>query len=133
MYVRPHLDYGDIIYHNQRQDLMNQIEQDQYKAALIVTGCWKGTNRDKLHDELGWESLSDRRFSNRIMLLHKILDNRTPYFLNEKLPPKRRPFLFQIFREIRCRTNKYKDSFFPSTTSSWNDIISHFRSFPITY
>ena len=36
LYVRPHLDYGDVIYHNQRQDLMSLIEV-QYKAALIVT------------------------------------------------------------------------------------------------
>ena len=36
-YVRPHLDYGDIIYHNQRSDLMKLIEQVQYKAALIVS------------------------------------------------------------------------------------------------
>ena len=38
LYVRPYLDYGDIIYHNQRSDLMNLIEQVQYKAALIVSG-----------------------------------------------------------------------------------------------
>ena len=44
LYVRPHLDYGDVIY------------QIQYKAALIVTGCWQGTSRVKLYDELGWES-----------------------------------------------------------------------------
>ena len=36
LYVRPHLDYGDVIYHNQRADLMNSIEQVQYNAALIV-------------------------------------------------------------------------------------------------
>ena len=29
LYVRPHLDYGDVIYHNQRVDLMNLIEQVQ--------------------------------------------------------------------------------------------------------
>ena len=39
MYVRPHLDYGDVIYHNQRIDVMNLIERVQYKAALIVSGC----------------------------------------------------------------------------------------------
>ena len=41
LYVRPHLDYGDVIYHNQREDLMTLVEQVQYKAALIVTGCCK--------------------------------------------------------------------------------------------
>ena len=60
LYIRPHLDYGDVIYHNQRTDLMNLIEQVQYKAALIVSGCWQGTSRAKLYDELGWKSLSER-------------------------------------------------------------------------
>ena len=38
LYVRSHLDYGDVIYHNQRDDLIKLIEQVQYKAALIVSG-----------------------------------------------------------------------------------------------
>ena len=50
MYARPHLDYGDVIFHNQRMDLMDRV---QYKAALIVSGCWQGTSREKLYDELG--------------------------------------------------------------------------------
>ena len=40
LYLRPHLDYGDVIYHDQRAGLMQLIEQVQYKAALIVSGCW---------------------------------------------------------------------------------------------
>ena len=55
LYIRPHLDYGDVIFHNQRTDLMNLIEQVQYEAALIVSGCWQGTNHERLYDELGWE------------------------------------------------------------------------------
>ena len=37
LYVRPHLDYGDVIYPNQRADMMNCIEQVPYKAGLIVS------------------------------------------------------------------------------------------------
>ena len=55
MYVRPHLDYGDIIFHNQRMDLMDLIKRVQYKTALIVSGYWQGTSRGKLYGELGWE------------------------------------------------------------------------------
>ena len=54
LYVRPHLDY--VIYHNRRADLMQLIEQVQYKAALIVSGCWQGTSCERLYDKLGWES-----------------------------------------------------------------------------
>ena len=40
---------------------MGLLEQVQYKAALVVSGCWQGTSRVKIYSELGWESLSDRR------------------------------------------------------------------------
>ena len=36
-YVRPHLDYGDIIYHDQLKDSMALLETVQYQAALMVT------------------------------------------------------------------------------------------------
>ena len=39
LYVRPHLDYGDVIYHDQRADLMNLVEQVQYKAGIVFIGC----------------------------------------------------------------------------------------------
>ena len=40
MYVMPHLDYGDVIYYNQRANFMDLLEQVQYKAALkyLVNG-----------------------------------------------------------------------------------------------
>ena len=56
LYLRPHLDYGDVIYHtpqhvcefSQNITLSNQMEKlksIQYSAALAVTGAWKGTSR----------------------------------------------------------------------------------------
>ena len=68
--VRSHLDYCDIIYHipskqNQLGEILNTLmekaEKIQYLAALAITGAWQGSSRSKLYDELGWESLSDRR------------------------------------------------------------------------
>ena len=44
MYIRSHLDNGDVIYHNQLAEMMKKLESVQYNAALIVSGCWKGTS-----------------------------------------------------------------------------------------
>ena len=38
-----------------------RLEQTQYSAALAVAGAWRGTNRQRLYEELGWESLYHRR------------------------------------------------------------------------
>ena len=57
LHVRPHLDYGDIIYHKfdpeMRLTFTQRLEQTQYLAALAVTGTWIGTNRQRLFNELG--------------------------------------------------------------------------------
>ena len=83
--IRSHLDYCHIIYHIpsvQTQfgvtitDLMEKAERIQYQAALAVTGAWQGSSRSKLYEELGWESLSERRWCRRILQLHKIVTTR---------------------------------------------------------
>ena len=57
---------------------MKLIERVQYKAALIVSGCWQGTSQENLYDELGWESLSDRRWIRRLSMFYKISNGLVP-------------------------------------------------------
>ena len=71
LYVRSHLDYDDVIYHIPQRDacsgnyLVEKLESVQNSAALAVSGTWRGTSREKLYNELGWESLSARRWCRR--------------------------------------------------------------------
>ena len=92
--------YSDVIYHiPPKHDqlgvvlntLMETAEKVQYQAALAVTCAWQCSSRSKLYEELGWESLSDRRWRRRILQIHKILNNKTPSYLQLKLPRRRRP------------------------------------------
>ena len=60
-FVRPHLDYGDIIYDNSSNATFSKIIQSvKYNAALAITGAIHGSSRDKLYQELGFESPHDR-------------------------------------------------------------------------
>ena len=62
-FVRPHIDYGDIIYDQPNNDhFCNSIERVQYNAALAITGAIKGTSQQKIYQELGFESLRFRRW-----------------------------------------------------------------------
>ena len=49
---------------------MEKIEQILYRAALAITGAWKGSSRSKIYEEMGWESLSDRRNIRRLLQFH---------------------------------------------------------------
>ena len=133
LYVRRHLDYGDVIYHNQRSDLMDLIEQVQYKAALIVSGCWQGTNRDKLYEELGWESLSHRRWHRRLTIYYKITNSLTPSYMNEHIPEQIEPNVSLRRHAVRtplCRTSRFANSFFPFCLSEWNSLDDSIKASP---
>ena len=48
-FVRPNLDYADIIYDKSlNESFKKKIEMVQYNAALIITGASKGTCRDRI-------------------------------------------------------------------------------------
>ena len=114
---------------------MESIEKIQYIGALAVTGACQGSSRSKLYDELGWESLSDRRMFRRVLQLYKISNMMTPEYLYEKLPPRKRTFLYTnditlLYRDIRSRTLRYTNSFFPDAIRSWNNVICHLSGLP---
>ena len=61
--IRPHLDYGDILYDIPNNDsCQNKIEKVQYRACLTITGAIQGTSREKNYEELGLHSLAKRRW-----------------------------------------------------------------------
>ena len=57
----------------------------QYRAALAITGASKGTSRDHLYQEIGLESLADRRWSRKMFFLHKLLNRLLPSYLQPYL------------------------------------------------
>ena len=118
MYVRPYLEYGDIIFHNCSLDTIALIESIQYQAGLIVSGCWKGTSRIKLYEELGWESLSDRRSFHRLALYYKIKSNEAPSYLN--------PYVLVTLPSNS--TDRYKRTFFPFCLAAWDCLDQSLRN-----
>ena len=124
LYVRPHLDYGDVIYHMpQKEDnfsslgnhLMEKLESVQYAAALAVTG--RGTSRERLYNELGWEPLCLRRWSRRLILFYKFVNELTPDYTRDPIPPLNETTYpirsLPVLGQIRARTEKFKASFYP--------------------
>ena len=78
-FVRPHLDYEDVIYDQPNlPSLTNKIDSVQYNAALAITGAIRGTSKEKLYQELGFESLKYRRWLRRLCYLYKIVNTKQP-------------------------------------------------------
>ena len=66
-FVHLHLDYGDILYDQAHNASFHQkLEFLQYNACLYITGAIRGSLREKLHQELGFESLQQRRWHGKL-------------------------------------------------------------------
>ena len=110
---------------------MNALERTQYQAALAVSGTWKGTKRNKFYEELGWETLDQRRFFRRLTQFYKIMNNLTPEYLRVPTLPLLNHLAgnrsSNVLRPIFCRTDRHQNSFFPDSVKSWNNIGPELR------
>ena len=61
--------------------LIRTLESTQYQAAVAVSGAWKGTSRDKICNELGWETLDEGRMFRCLMQFYKLMTKQTPDYL----------------------------------------------------
>ena len=74
-FIRPHLEYGDIIYNKPNNQLFkNKIENIQYKACIVITGTIQGTSREHLYHDLGLESLGGGRWCRKHTFFYKIVN-----------------------------------------------------------
>ena len=72
-FVRPILDYADIIYDKPHKDsFIEKIERVQYNACLVITGAFKGISIELLYQELGLESLKQKMASETIFFFIKL-------------------------------------------------------------
>ena len=113
---------------------MNTLERIQYHCALAITGAWQGTNLDKIYDQLGWESLTDRRYCRRLFHFYKIQNDLTPSYMKDPLPPlKNHPYTTRsefVLHELKCHSDSFKNSFYPDSVRCWNRLDHLLRDSP---
>ena len=131
VFLRPLIDYGDIIYDQPNNDsFCEKLESIQYKPALAITGAIQGTSCDKIYAELGLESQKARRWYKRLSCMFKIMNEQAPSYLINLIPKNN-----QIIRTrkshipiFHCRTDCFKYSFFPSTLRDWFNLDENIRN-----
>ena len=125
VFLKPLIDYGDIIYDQPNSDsFCEKLESIQHKAALAITGAIQGISRDRIYAELRLESLKARRWYKRLSCMFKIMKEQAPSYLINLIPKnnqikRTRNSHIQIFH---CRTDCFKYSFFPPTLRDWFNL-----------
>ena len=125
-FIRPILEYANVIWDNCSQACNEKLERVQHAAARVVTGATQSVSLDLLYRELKWESLSDRRKKHKLVLMYKIQNGLAPSYLLDRIPPIHDSGFqtrhAQDFTPIICSSEQRKKSFFPSTVISWPSL-----------
>ena len=133
-FIRPILEYGDVIWDSNIQNLADKIEHVQIEAMRIVTGGTKLTSINKLYDETGWEKLADQRTNHKLVLFHKMVYREVPAYLSnlllDTLSNLNHHFTCrsQSISAIRTRTSLYTGYYLPSSIKLWNELPLEFRN-----
>ena len=134
-FIRPLLEYADIVWHGCTISDSRRIERVQYECSLTVSGAVRGSSYLSLLSELGWEKLSDRRHIHSLTMFHKIVHGHTRQYLQELITPEvsaSTPYDLRNKHNLQspaCTTTRYQRSFIPYATYHWNGLDIAVRSF----
>jgi len=128
-FIRPIVEYGNLVYDSCTEGLNKQIEALQAEAARLVTGTKKGTSTSSIIKELGWESLQSRRKNAKLVKMYEIIYDKAPFYLTELV----QKFQLQTSHFTRsharlnltipkCKTNIFRKSFIVSGIVDWNQL-----------
>ena len=130
-FVRSKLEYASIVWDNCTNEQRDLIEQVQYRAGKIVSGAINRTSKDIVYQELGWHRLAERRQNQRLKVFHKIVNGKTPGYLQSEVPvaDPNRENLRNAEHIPRIRGKVFfENTFFPKTIKEWNDLDNDTKS-----
>ena len=104
LYIRPILEYADIIWSGAPQYLLSKLDYITNEAMRIVTGAPARSSISALYKNTGWLSLFKRREIHVVKMMFKVANNLCPSYLLNIVPSVIRELPPQVGR-LRQRTN----------------------------
>ena len=124
--MRPHLDYEDIIYDqasNSSFDL--KLESIQYNSALAITVDLRGTPKEDIYQELGLDSLQQRRWYRKLYCFYTIYNYLFSALFFILIPLSKRTYQTrnaQYVLQYKAKHIFFKNYFSPSTVLEWSKL-----------
>ena len=115
-FVRPHLDYDDVIYDGAYNETIHQkLEPIQYNARLTYRELLED-RQEKTLQELDLESLKRRRWYRKLCLFYEIFKEDKSFYLFNLIPTKNLYYNSRNTNKItlwHTKHNLFKTSFLP--------------------
>ena len=101
-----------------------KIKTIQYSAVLAITGAIRVSPREKLYQELGLETLQQRRWFIKLCCFY--LKSQSPKYFYSIIPIHNMSYRTRQCNKIPAINAKhdfFMNTFFPSTIIEWNILV----------
>ena len=122
-FVRPHLDYGEIIY--DVKSFQQKLESIQFNSVSAIIETIRGTSREKIYPELGLQSLQDRCWYRKSRVFYRILNSMSLKYISDIIPRTiswRHSSRNANILLVIVNSNYFMSTFFPSKITEWNKV-----------
>jgi hypothetical protein len=125
-----------VYYKTLKQTEISWSENLQYRAAKIGIGALHFSSKEKLNNELGWETITERGNLLSLNIFHKIHLHETRHLVRSCMPMLYLQNNYKIRKKgsyvpFPNKGDKFKLSFFPNTTKLWNSIPKQLQLKPL--
>lgn len=124
-YVRPTTDYCSSVWDPSTKKNIQKVENVQRRAARFVMNNfdYRTGSVTKMLQELNWVPLEERRARNKVLLIHRAVNNNIKLPLSDLRPNVSNTRAAGVSYALpRSRTNTHMTSFFPSSIRLWNAL-----------
>ena len=117
-FIRSHLDYGNVPFNQVfNNSFKEKPESIQYSACLTLPVAIRGKPKEKVYEELGLESLQERRWCRKLCVSYKFLKNENP----------RHFFSFILTRRLLYLTRNIHNIPFPKAKHNFSKKIYFYQ------
>ena len=116
-FIRPHLDYGNVVYDKFSNDgFTNKLETVQRYISR------KTVSRIRVRTSL------KRSWMRRLCLFYKVVSIKLPAYIYDIIPPVMQSQRYpNKINSISCRTEYFKNAFFPCVIGEWKKLNPEIR------
>ena len=109
-FILPHLEFGAIVFDSANLSFLAKLDQVHYRAALLVSGCMRGTSAIKVLKCVDWATLDQRRSEKKLVLMYDVTNFNAPSYVQD---------IFQQYRNVPAQRvlRHHRDFVVPVNTS----------------
>ena len=129
--ILPHFDYCSPVWDGLNNELSEKLQKIQNRAARVITKTSYDTRSRLLRKKLHWDTLAVRRKKQKVTLVFKTLNKKSPVYLQDLFTPYCTDYNLRNSEQKLAlpipRTNYLKRSFSYDGAILWNNLPQQVR------